>query len=330
MDTTMMNKIHGSGVSLTPRLVPYDVRVLDLESAIFDNGRAGYLVTVGCYRETGTVILYDDQGLNGYHGTELKPGACIQGVFYRPQDREKRAVLVRGAQLPEALIGPELIPSNCAARPQELAALVDLVAQVQDSELRSFVRGIFAEPEVWQKYCLIPSSQRHHHNDAGGHLSHCLEVVAIARSWKQFDQSVEEDLLIVGGLLHDLGKVAVYDNRGEYTETGRNAHHDQLTIEMLGRHFPRLKSDKQAFDLVNIVRNLVQIRGGKGEYPKNLLQETLYHADCLSAASYEHHQAFMNKPDCFYWATTRQGKKWLRYPRTMLPSNQPGGDQPEW
>lgn len=329
MDQVMIDQPHSANATTVSGLTPYNVRVMSLEPTFFDNGRSGQLVTVGCYRETGTVILYDDKGPNSYRGDDLNSGDCIQGMFYRSPDNNESSVLVRGAQLPEVLIGPELIPSACAANPQKLANLVDLIAQVQHSELRLFTRGVFAEPEVWQKYCLIPSSRRHHHNFLGGNLHHSLQVVEFASSWKQFDQPIERDLLIVGGLLHDLGKVAVYRADGSLTETGYQADHEQLTIEMLGRHLPKLKDNSSAFDLAHVVRNLVQIRRCKGNYPKSLLQQAIYHADCLSAAHDKFHQAFKSKPDHHYWAANDQGEKWLRYPKVSLPPSHPSINQPE-
>ena len=136
MDQVMIDRPKGSNVTTVSELQPYNVRVLNLESTFFENGRTGYLVTVGCYRETGTVILYDDRGPNSYRGDELNPGDCIQGMFYQPQGSNDRSVLVRGAQLPETYIGPKLIPCVYAANPQDLTRLVDLVDRIQHPELQ--------------------------------------------------------------------------------------------------------------------------------------------------------------------------------------------------
>jgi 3'-5' exoribonuclease len=80
--------------------------------------------------------------------------------------------------------------------------------------MRAFLEHLFFERDVWRDYSTCPAAVSLHHAYVGGLLEHSLtttrSAVAIARSYVEDGFAVDADLVIAGGLLHDLGKLESY------------------------------------------------------------------------------------------------------------------------
>ncbi|KUG20627.1 MAG: HD domain-containing protein [Methanomicrobiaceae archaeon] len=140
---------------------------------------------------------------------------------------------------------------------REIAArLQDAIASITDGGLQALVRAAFADTEGFYE---VPAAKRKHHDYAGGLAEHTLETariaVAIARSVAR--AGMNRDLLLAGGLLHDIGKAFCFERRGisfaarpEYDLIG----HTTLGMNHLSRY--RTSIDPAAFcHLLHIVQS---------------------------------------------------------------------------
>ena len=110
-------------------------------------------------------------------------------------------------------------PSMCLPRsrvdPEELFdSLVAIVEEkIADEPLAELTTGILNENR--ETLLRLPAATRNHHAYAGGFLEHVLSVTKTcvhlaekyAEMFPDLDPSLDTDLVIVGGVLHDIGKL---------------------------------------------------------------------------------------------------------------------------
>ncbi len=114
----------------------------------------------------------------------------------------------------------------------ELAALV---ATIVDRHLQQLMRLFLADAEFMARYRAAPAAKGMHHVYLGGLLEHSLAVAKLVDAIVPLYQGVNRDLLIVGALLHDLGKVREmsYCRSFDYTDEGKLLGHITIGVEML-------------------------------------------------------------------------------------------------
>ena len=118
-----------------------------------------------------------------------------------------------------------------------LDKLVRFVAQLKPATLRTFTNRVLLDPEVAPMLTTCKASQDHHHSQAGGLLTHSIEVLEITRDMignrlTPLERSITE----IAALLHDAGKL-----RAVGASTVRPIHcqlvsHGAQTTRMLDSH----------------------------------------------------------------------------------------------
>lgn len=165
-------------------------------------------------------------------------------------------------QLQIGLNAPDQIGAAAEFDPDELVASADgidgMVAQlrseikaVADPDIRRLLESIFDDDFVGL-YSKTPASRSHHHGYVGGLLEHSLSMVSVARAAaRQHGQELDEDLLVAGCILHDIGKVGSYKTGAviESTAEGSLLGHIPVgamlvssKIDALGGFPPKLKN----------------------------------------------------------------------------------------
>lgn len=115
-----------------------------------------------------------------------------------------------------------------------------------EKELRELLRSLkpgplaelaeeFMNSPYFNSYCQAPAAQVYHHNYAGGLLEHSLGVARIALKIAELHPEVDRDLMLVGALLHDLGKIQelTMDHGISFSDEGKLLGHILLGIGML-------------------------------------------------------------------------------------------------
>jgi len=135
-----------------------------------------------------------------------------------------------------------------------------------------------------REFCTAPAAVRVHQAYVGGLLEHTLAVVRNALILADQYPPYDRDLLIAGGLLHDLGKVREYDWTRviRYTDEGRLVGHIAIAVGLFYHAF----RDLDPFDALlqwNLLHLLLS-HHGKREYGSPVLPKTreafiLHYAD---------------------------------------------------
>lgn len=124
----------------------------------------------------------------------------------------------------------------CSRTTDELQA--ELRAQADsllDPYLKQLLDSFMNEPEFLQSYSTAPAAKAMHHVYLGGLLEHSLAVAALVGDICRRYPGINRDLLIVGALLHDVGKVAElsYERTFDYTDEGKLIGHIVMGVEMI-------------------------------------------------------------------------------------------------
>ncbi|HEU5217971.1 MAG TPA: HD domain-containing protein [Gemmatimonadales bacterium] len=194
-------------------------------------------------------------------------------------------------QLPEGAVPlSDLLPS--AGNPGRHWAHLDrLRGEIKGSRLRAVLDLFYEDPAFRKCYGECPASIAGHHAMLGGLLVHTSEVAAIAIAMAR-SAGADEDLVVAGVLLHDIGKLAAYRWDGAFDTTDLDALHGHvvlgaLMLDRAVRACPERPCDEQE---LAILLHLVLSHHGRREFgapvpPLTLEAEIIHHADNASARS---------------------------------------------
>ena len=113
--------------------------------------------------------------------------------------------------------------------------LMAFVEQIETSCLRELLRLFFDEGEVAKLFKQAPAAKSFHHVYIGGLLEHTLSVIRLLDQVTKHYRGINRDLLITGGILHDIGKIYEYkyERMFDYSDEGRLIGHIVIGLEML-------------------------------------------------------------------------------------------------
>lgn len=145
----------------------------------------------------------------------------------------------------------------------ELTALVDGLA---DADLKCLMQSFLADDAFMAGYTRAPAAKSMHHVYLGGLLEHSLSVAALANDISQRYRDIDRDLLIVGALLHDIGKVVElrYQRSFEYTDVGKLLGHIMIGVELVEEKLRSLQSFPK--ELAIHLKHLLLSHHGQYEY----------------------------------------------------------------
>jgi 3'-5' exoribonuclease len=130
---------------------------------------------------------------------------------YGPQIQVRRLRVLQDDEYdPCALVA--VSPVGAAELGERLHTLLD---SVTDPHLRALLERVFdGSQEPGATFCVAPAAVRNHHAYRHGLLEHSLIVAETAAGVASRFHSVDRDLVVAGGLLHDIGKTQAYTSDG--------------------------------------------------------------------------------------------------------------------
>ncbi|MDD5712104.1 MAG: HD domain-containing protein [Smithellaceae bacterium] len=114
--------------------------------------------------------------------------------------------------------------------------LLTFVDKVEDTHLRALLDLFFRDEAIAGRFRNAPAAKGFHHVYIGGLLEHTLSVVRLLDMVADhYRGSINRDLLLAGGLLHDIGKIQefTYQRLIDYSDEGRLIGHIVIGLEML-------------------------------------------------------------------------------------------------
>jgi 3'-5' exoribonuclease len=152
----------------------------------------------------------------------------------------------------------------------QLAELVD--THVESELVRRVIDEVFADETITANFKRAPAAKSNHHDFFGGLLEHCLSMSRLAVSLTHhyahyYPGFLNQDLVIAGCILHDIGKLdeLSYDRAVEYTTEGKLVGHITGGVELVNAVAERMDPTPPD-DLLQQLKHLVLSHHGKREY----------------------------------------------------------------
>ena len=163
-----------------------------------------------------------------------------------------------------------------------------LVASVKNLHLKTLLERTFADERIRHGFYNAPGGKLWHHNYLGGLMEHTLSVTEIALKVGQTYPGVDRDLLLAGGLLHDIGKIETYEYKTviDFTDRGRLLGHIVIGAQIVNDQIKALPDFPD--ELRDRLLHLILSHQGKLEQASPVVPMTLeglilYYADELDS-----------------------------------------------
>lgn len=167
-------------------------------------------------------------------------------------------------------------------------AIVEYAARVKNTHLRALLDSFFEDEDFVRLFSSAPAARRVHHAYLGGLAVHTLSVLQLLQSIQPVFDFLNPDLLITGGILHDVGKIYEYTYKKNISISGRGRLLGHIVIgsEMVSERAGKLKNFPD--DLKSRVIHMILSHHGEIEWgsPKQpLFPEALvlHYADNLDS-----------------------------------------------
>jgi len=206
--------------------------------------------------------------------------------------------------------------SDVARLEAELRAILGTIAS---PALTDLVTELLADDPLMAAFARAPAGVKHHHAYAGGLLDHVVNLLRLADRVAPLYPALDRDLLLVGVLVHDIGKTQELESRQgfSYTDVGQLLGHVLLGLEIVDAKIRAIEARTgQRFEPEAAVRVKHMIASHHGQYefgspklPMTLEAMALHHLDHLDAKMAGTIQLLQNE------ATAEDG--WTQYQQSQ-------------
>lgn len=164
---------------------------------------------------------------------------------------------------------------------ERLKAMTDTIAS---PSLNALMGAFWDDPEMVRQVKRAPAAKMMHHAYIGGLLEHTLSMVLLVDRIAGHYNGVDRDLLMVGAVLHDIGKIRElsYGHSFDYTNEGRLLSHITLGLELVNdkiKTIPDFPSEQAALIKHMIVSHHGAREFGSPEPPKTIEAVLLNYID---------------------------------------------------
>ncbi len=182
----------------------------------------------------------------------------------------------------------DLVPTTDKNIGQMYAELLLFVERVSNKFLKKLLLSFFGDSDFAEQFKMAPGAKKMHHAYIGGLLEHTLEVTKFADATREVVPQVKRDILITGGLLHDIGKVREYTwfPRIDRTDEGRLMGHIAIGYEMAKQKIERIRDFPE--NLAMHILHIILSHHGQQEWGSPIVPMTtesmiIHFADNMSA-----------------------------------------------
>jgi 3'-5' exoribonuclease len=175
--------------------------------------------------------------------------------------------------------------SNVAAEDFLPKSAFDPVAMLE--ELQSILRGMknphllalaeacFGDQDLMRLLTHAPGAKTIHHPYLSGLLEHTLSLLKLILKVADNYRGIDVDLLLIGGFLHDIGKVYEFsfERAVEYTDQGQLLGHLVMEVEMVSQKIATIPDFPE--ELAMLVKHLLVSHHGAYEFGSPKLPQTL-------------------------------------------------------
>ena len=199
------------------------------------------------------------------------------------------------------------------------AELTTILGTIRSAPLKALADEIIADKALLDAFKRTPAGVKHHHAYAGGLLDHVVNLLRLADRVAPLYPALDRDLLLVGVLVHDIGKVRELESlQGfSYTDEGQLLGHVLLGLEIVDAKIRAIEArtgQRFASEAAVRVKHMIASHHGQYEFgspklPMTLEAVALHHLDHLDAKMAGTIQLLQNE------ATAEDG--WTQYQQSQ-------------
>jgi len=184
----------------------------------------------------------------------------------------------------------DYIPSTEKDVEEMYGKIVAIIKSMENPYLKTLVENIYIKNTAQAARIKTHSAAKQmHHGYMGGLLEHILSVTELCDILSgRYNKYVNRDILLTGGLLHDIGKLYELSPmpQNEYTDDGQMLGHIIIGVEMVGEESRKIEGFPH--ELASIVKHLIISHHGEYEFGSPKLPSTpeailLHYADNIDA-----------------------------------------------
>jgi 3'-5' exoribonuclease len=234
----------------------------------------GQFVTLELGDSTGrinAVIWEPDQ----FCLTELAEGMVVKvrGVVGEYNNKKQITLnRIRPAQKGEYAL-EDILPHSAEPVEQRRARILSLTEKIENSYIKQLVKSFWDDEKFFSDFLKAAAGKLWHHAYVGGLSEHSANVAELALRVAAGYDFLERDLLIFGGLLHDVGKMKQYeiDTVIDYTDEGRLVGHISLADAWICERATKIEAFPEK--LLMKLRHIVLSHHGTHEYASPIVPQ---------------------------------------------------------
>jgi len=166
--------------------------------------------------------------------------------------------------------------------------MLTYVEKIQTKPLQDLLQALFHDQKTADLFQRAPAAKGFHHIYLGGLLEHTLSVIRLLEKISEHYPTLNKDMLITGGILHDIGKIYEfsYDHIIEYSDEGRLIGHIVMGVEMIDKKIDTIPDfpPQLALELRHIIlSHHGEFEFGSPKRPKTLEALIVHYIDDLDA-----------------------------------------------
>ena len=166
--------------------------------------------------------------------------------------------------------------------------MLTYIEKIQTKPLQALLKAFFNDQKTAELFQRAPAAKGFHHIYLGGLLEHTLSVVRLLDKVADHYPNLDRDLLLAGGMLHDIGKIYEfnYESLIEYSDEGRLIGHIVMGVEMMNKKIDAIPDFPAPLALK--MRHIILSHHGEFEFgspkrPKTLEALVVHFMDDLDA-----------------------------------------------
>lgn len=167
---------------------------------------------------------------------------------------------------PDSVQPEDFIAASTRNVDQMFERLTGLTDAMQPGPLSDLMAAVWADADLVVQFKRAPAAKLMHHAYLGGLLEHTLSMALLADKIAGHYHRVNRDLLLVGVILHDIGKTRElsYSHTIDYTDEGRLVSHIGIGLEIAESKIRNVK-DFPA-ELAALIKHMVVSHHGAREF----------------------------------------------------------------
>jgi len=167
--------------------------------------------------------------------------------------------------LPKSKFDPEMMAEE----------MITILRGMKNPHLRALAEAFFGDQAFMDLFKRAPAGKSIHHPYLGGLLEHTLSLLRLILKVVENYQGIDVDLLLMGGFLHDMGKIYEfsYDRAVAYTDRGQLLGHLVMEVEIVNEKIKAIPGFPE--ELAMLVKHMMVSHHGSLEFGSPKLPQTL-------------------------------------------------------